>query len=282
MWHRLATLVERPRLITDVDHAGIAVRGLDAALAFYRGALGLSLVKEGDAPARGARVALLAAGASYVEIIQPTSDASPFSKHIAERGEGLHHLALRSNSIDADVARLRGLGVPLSDERPRDGFTGRLSYLAPEAFDGAQIEVLQPAPGMDGGGPAVGHITRIDHIVLHVPDVTGVSQRFERWFGVATKRTMERGTRRFAFMRPGDVVIEVIGPLAPGAPGSGLVAGLAFEVKGIDALVASMKEKGYPAGDPHPALQGGRIASVHPSGACGVPVAFIDFTGSPR
>lgn len=269
-------------MITDVDHVGVAVRSLDGALAFYRDALGLPLVKEEDAPARGARVALLAAGASYVEIIQPTSPASPFAEHIAERGEGLHHLALRSDGIDADVTRLRQLGVALADSEPRQGITGRLSYLAPEAFDGAQIEVVQPEPGMDGRTPAASRITRIDHIVLHAPDVPEVSRRFQEWFGIVTKRTMERGTRRFAFMRPGEVVIEVIGPLAPGAAGSGLVAGLAFEVKGIDALAASLREKGYPAGDPHPALQGGRIASVHPSGACGVPVAFIDFTGSPR
>ncbi len=267
-------------MITDVHHAGIAVKSLGVALAFYRDALGLPLVKEGDAPARGARVAVLAAGRSYIEIIEPTADTSPFAKHIAERGEGLHHMALWSTDVESDVARLRELGVPLSDERPREGITGRLSYLAPEACDGAQIEIVQPEQGMDGGTPAAGHITRIDHIVLHVPDVPELSRRFLDWFGVVTKRTMERGTRRFAFMRPGDVVIEVIGPLEPGPPGSGFVAGLAFEVKGIDALSAALKAKGCPAGDPHPALQGGRIASVHPSGACGVPVAFIDFTDS--
>jgi hypothetical protein len=86
----------------------------------------------------------------------------------------------------------------------------------------------------------------------------------------------------FAFMRPGDVVMEVIGPtVAPAEPRPGHVAGLAFEVKGIDELTADLKAKGYPIGEPHPALQGGRIVSVHKSGACGVPVAFIDFTGSP-
>jgi hypothetical protein len=86
----------------------------------------------------------------------------------------------------------------------------------------------------------------------------------------------------FAFMRPGDVVMEVIGPtVAPAEPRPGYVAGLAFEVKGIDELTADLKAKGYPIGEPHLALQGGRIVSVHQSGACGVPVAFIDFTGSP-
>jgi hypothetical protein len=91
----------------------------------------------------------------------------------------------------------------------------------------------------------------------------------------------ERGGHSFAFMRPGDAVIEVIGPTPGGEPGSGRIAGLAFEVNGIDELTASLKAAGYPIGEPHPALQGGRIVSVHHSGACGVPVAFIDFAGSP-
>jgi hypothetical protein len=82
-------------------------------------------------------------------------------------------------------------------------------------------------------------------------------------------------------MRPGDVVIEVIGPAAGGEPGTGRVAGLAFEVTGIDVLTEIVKASGYPIGEPHPALQGGRIVSVHHSGASGVPVAFIDFTDSP-
>ena len=102
--------------------------------------------------------------------------------------------------------------------------------------------------------------------------------RFEEYFGVPTKRRMERGPRSFAFLRPGDVVIEVIGPNDGGDPESGRIAGLAFEVRGIDELAESLREKGYPVGEPHAALQGGRIVSVHHSGACGVPVAFIDFS----
>jgi catechol 2,3-dioxygenase-like lactoylglutathione lyase family enzyme len=224
---------------------------------------------------------VLAAGGSFVEVIEPTAPDSPFAAHIEERGEGLHHVALWSTDVDGDVARLAEMGVPLTDREPREGITGRLSYLAPEAFDGAQVEVVQPF-SVGTGGPPAGHVTRIDHVVLHVPDVAEAGRRFEEWLEVPVKRWMERGPRRFAFMRPGDVVIEVIGPLEPGPPGGGMVAGLAFEVRGIDKLVAALRAKGYPAGDPHPAIQGGRIASVHRSGACGVPVAFIDFADSPR
>jgi len=286
-------------MITDVHHVGIAVRDLDAALALYSEALSLPVVKRGDAPARGARVAVLAAGGSYLEIIQPTKDDSHFARFIEDRGEGLHHIALWSDDVDAQVATLRDVGAALEDHEPRDGFTGRLSYLRPEAFDGAIVEVVQPEQGllpspahartgvrMDGRGtPAAGWlgegITRIDHVVLRVPSATAAITRMDEWFGVPTKRTFERGGHTFAFLRPGDVVIEVIGPTEGGEPGTGRIAGLAFEVKGIDEIAAHLKAKGYPIGEPHPALQGGRIVSVHHSGANGVPLAFIDFTGSP-
>ena len=282
-------------MIRDVHHVGIAVRDMDAAYALYRDALGLSLVKEGEVPARGVKAAMLEAGRSYLELVQPTVNSSPFAKHIAERGEGLHHIGLLADDVDSQVARLNELAVLLEDHEPREGFTGRLSYLAPLAFDGALLEVVQPdakelrARSQEQGRPAtppegsglhssVARITRIDHVVMHVPSVDAACARFDEYFGVPTKRRVERGPRSFAFLRPGDVVIEVIGPNDGGDPESGRIAGLAFEVKGIDELAESLREKGYPVGEPHAALQGGRIVSVHHSGACGVPVAFIDFS----
>jgi len=232
-------------------------------------------------PERGVRVAVLAAGRSYLEIIQPVSDESPFAKAIAERGQGLHHVALWSTDAAGDVAKLRDAGCPLDDAEPREGFTGKLSYLAASAFDGAQLEVVEPEAVMAGKNPPAGRIKRIDHVVLRVPSATAASERFAEWFGIETKRTMERGEHAFAFMRPGDAVIEVIGPKSGGEPGSGRIAGLAFEVRDIDSLTEEVRVKGYPIGEPHAALQGGRIVSVHMSGTCGVPVAFIDFAGSP-
>jgi methylmalonyl-CoA/ethylmalonyl-CoA epimerase len=283
-------------MIRDVHHVGIAVRDMAEAYALYRDALGLPIMKEGDVPSRGVKAALLAVGGSYLELIQPTDEGSPFAKHIKERGEGLHHIGLLADDVDSQVRQLHKMAVLLEDHEPRDGFTGRLSYLSPLAFDGALLEVVQPekelragnkepgetsthARSFDASGRAgSGAVSRIDHVVMRVPSVDAACRRFEEYFGVPTKRRIERGPRSFAFLRPGDVIIEVIGPNDGGDPESGRIAGLAFEVKGIDELAASLKEKGYPVGEPHAALQGGRIVSVHHSGACGVPVAFIDFS----
>lgn len=265
-------------MISDVHHVGIAVRDMAQALRFYSETLSLPIVREGESEARGAKVALIAVGGGYLELVQPISDASPFAAHIEERGEGLHHVGLATGDVDALVASLREKGVALQDVEPRQGFTGRLSYLAPEAFDGALLEVVQPDEELRGVG-GTSPVTRIDHVVLRLPDVGGVCDRMRDCFGIETKRTFERGDMRFSFLRPGDVVMELIGPAkAPANPRPGSIAGLAFECAGIDALTADLKARGYPMGEPHPALQGGRIVSVHASGACGVPVAFIDFT----
>ena len=268
-------------MITDVHHVGIAVRDMTAALSFYAEALGLPVVKQGEAPARGAWVALLAVGGSYLELVQPTTDDSPFAHHIAQRGEGLHHVALRTDDVEALVGSLRDKEAPFLDAEPRQGFTGRLSFLAPEAMDGPLLEVVQPSPDMEGSDAGDGPVTRIDHVVLRLPDVGGVCQRLRDYFGVETKRTFERGEMRFSFLRPGDVILELIGPKTPPSePRPGSIAGLAFEVAGIDALTADLKARGLPVGEPHPALQGGRIVSVHGGGpgVAGVPVAFIDFS----
>jgi methylmalonyl-CoA epimerase len=270
-------------MITDVHHVGIAVRDMTAALRFYSEALGLPVIKQGEVPTRRAQVAMLAVGDSYLELVQPTTADSPFAEHVSQHGEGLHHVALRTDDVDALVASLKGKGVPLQDTEPRQGFTGRLSFLAPEAMDGALLEIDQPSPEFVGGDSVDGPLRRIDHVVLRLPDVEEACRRMRGYFGVETKRTFERGETRFSFLRPGDVIMELIGPrMPPSEPRPGSIAGLAFEATGIDALTADLKARGLPVGEPHPALQGGRIVSVNATGACGVPVAFIDFSDSPR
>lgn len=284
-------------VISDVHHVGIAVRDMEEACALFRDALHLPVVKEGVAPARGARVMMMGVGGSYLELIQPVAVDSPFAAYIRDKGEGLHHIALWSGDVELEVERLAEQGVPLEDPEPRHGFTGDLSYLEAEAFDGVVVEVVQPEEELSGGSRPGGRVKRVDHVVLRVPDAGSIADRFGEYFGIETKRKMERGPVAFAFLRPGDVIIEVVSGKGKGSPGNGpskpretgpsaelrtgSISGLAFEVTEIDRLTATLKQKGYPIGDPHAALQGGRIVSVHPTGACGVPLAFIDFTDSP-
>lgn len=268
-------------MITDLHHVGIAVRDVEKAYALYRDLLGLPLLRDGPASLPGVREGLLGAGASFIELLTPTEKGSIIDRDLEESGEGLHHIALRTDGVDAEAAALQERGLILREREPVEGIVGRLVYVSETEFDRVRMEVVEPRPPYDREHPPVGPVKRIDHVVLRVPDVGAVCRRFEERLGVPTKRTLERGGHRFAFLRPGDAIIEAVGPAEPGEPRSGRLAGLAFEVTGIDELAAALRAKGYPVGEPHPALQGGRIVSVHHSGAWGVPLAFIDFTGSP-
>src|SRR3989304_4289674 len=98
-------------MISDVHHVAIAVRDMAAALRFYSEALGLPVVKEGDAPARGARVALIGVGGSYLELVQPVTDGSPFARHIGARGGDEAFLRARRAAVQLPAARPRGAGA---------------------------------------------------------------------------------------------------------------------------------------------------------------------------
>src|SRR2546427_11643557 len=100
-------------MIRDVHHVGIAVRDMAEAYAFYRDALGLAVVKEGEVSARGEKAALLAVAHRYLEVVQSTEEVSPFAKHIAERGEAEYHIGLQADSVEAQWARPRRRpGIP--------------------------------------------------------------------------------------------------------------------------------------------------------------------------
>ena len=155
-------------MILDVHHVGIVVRSLEAAYSFYRDALALPVVKEDILPTQGLRAAMLSVGTSYLELLQPLQEHTPLARYIAEHGEGLHHVALRSDDVDSQVAALRTVKAPLRDPEPRALLSGRVSYLAPEAFDGALLQVVQPLE-LDSDPAAGGPIKRIDHVVLYQP-----------------------------------------------------------------------------------------------------------------
>ncbi|HMB32997.1 MAG TPA: methylmalonyl-CoA epimerase [Methylomirabilota bacterium] len=134
-------------MVKNIHHVGIVVQSLARAYAFWRDALGLPLVREAELPDQGVRAALLAAGHSEVELLEPTRGDTGVARFLAKRGEGLHHLCLETPSIDADLGALKAQGVPLLDERPRQGLAGRIAFLHPNACHGVLVELATPPPG---------------------------------------------------------------------------------------------------------------------------------------
>jgi methylmalonyl-CoA/ethylmalonyl-CoA epimerase len=127
-----------------LDHIGIAIADLDAALKFYRDALGLDIRPPEDVPSQKVRVHFAPLGESSLELLEATSEDSPIARFIAKRGPGLHHLTLRVDDIRAALEHLRAHGVRLIDETPRPGAEGALvAFIHPSSTGGVLVELTQ-------------------------------------------------------------------------------------------------------------------------------------------
>ena len=127
-----------------LDHIGIAVKDLDAALAFYRDALGLEIEGTEDVPSQQVRVHFAAVGEPRLELLEATAPTSPIAKYIDKRGPGLHHITLRVDDVVAALASMKARGVRLIDEVPRAGAEGSLiAFIHPSSTGGVLIELKQ-------------------------------------------------------------------------------------------------------------------------------------------
>ncbi len=136
----------------ELDHIGIAIDGLDRALAFYRDALGLDVGGSEDVAPQRVRAHFVDAGAVTLELLEATSADSPIARFLARRGPGLHHITFRVADLAAALERLRARGVRLIDDRPRPGAEGALvAFVHPSSAHGVLVELKQAAGRADGG-----------------------------------------------------------------------------------------------------------------------------------
>ena len=137
-----------------LDHVGIAVKDLQAALAFYRDALGLEIEAPEEVPSQHVRAHFIPVGEARdrgagapgvkLELLEATATESPIAKFIDKRGPGLHHITLRVPDIRAALAELKSRGARLIDEEPRPGAEGSLiAFVHPAATGGVLIELKQ-------------------------------------------------------------------------------------------------------------------------------------------
>jgi LAO/AO transport system kinase len=127
---------------TVIDHLGIAVNAMDASIAFYQ-MLGLTVAQRETVPHEKVHVAMLPAGDSRIELLEPSAPDSPISKFLETRGPGLHHVALRVPDLGAAVARLRAAGARLLNE-PRQGAGGHTYvFVHPASTGGVLLELIQ-------------------------------------------------------------------------------------------------------------------------------------------
>ncbi len=129
-----------------IDHVGIAVTDLDAAIALYEQSYAMELVHRETVTEQGVEAVLLDVGENHVELLAPLGDDTPVGKFLAKKGPGLHHVAYQVTDIEATLASLRDAGLRLIDETPRTGIRGsRVAFLHPASTGGVLTEIVQPA-----------------------------------------------------------------------------------------------------------------------------------------
>ena len=133
-------------MLARIDHIGVAVEDLDAALALYERDFAIELVHRETVESQGVEAVLLDVGENHVELLAPLGPDTPVGKFLAKKGPGLHHVAYQTADIDAELERLRAAGLRLIDEQPRTGIRGsRVAFLHPAATGGVLTEIVEPA-----------------------------------------------------------------------------------------------------------------------------------------
>jgi methylmalonyl-CoA/ethylmalonyl-CoA epimerase len=128
-----------------IDHVGVAVADLDAAIAQYESNFAMVLSHRETMADQGVEAALLDAGPSHVELIAPLGDDTGVARFLARSGQGLHHVAYRVSDVDAALAQLVANGLQLIDAQPRTGIRGsRVAFIHPRSTGGVLTEIVQP------------------------------------------------------------------------------------------------------------------------------------------
>jgi methylmalonyl-CoA/ethylmalonyl-CoA epimerase len=135
-------------MFAQIDHVGVAVEDLDAAIALHEQAFGLALAHREVVEEQGVEAVLLDVGASHVELLRPLQPDTAVGRFLASRGPGLHHVAYRVDDIEAALDALRDQGLQLIDETPRTGIRdSRVAFVHPRSTGGVLTEIVQPAEG---------------------------------------------------------------------------------------------------------------------------------------
>jgi len=130
--------------INKIDHIGIAVESIEKAAEFWENTLGLKIVATEEVAEQKVITAFIPTGDSEIELLQSTAPDGPIAKFIEAKGQGIQHIALKVDDIEATLAQLKADGVRLIDEKPRRGAGGaKIAFLHPKATGGVLLELCQ-------------------------------------------------------------------------------------------------------------------------------------------
>ncbi len=131
-------------LLTEIDHVAIAVKDLEAAIAYYRETFGAEVVHRERVDSDGVEEALIRVAESYVQLLTPTAPDSPVAKYLDSRGEGIHHVAYRVDDCGAALQAVKDAGGRVIDDAPRPGSRNTtVAFVHPKGAFGTLIELVE-------------------------------------------------------------------------------------------------------------------------------------------
>lgn len=133
--------------ITRIDHIAVLVEDMEAARAFWEGALGIPLAQTSDVPAEQAQVAFLPVGDSEIELVKPTSGDSGLRRFLEKRGPGMHHICMEVDDLEGMVEHLVAKGVEMINLVLRVSEDGRrYAFVHPRSTGGVLVELYEASP----------------------------------------------------------------------------------------------------------------------------------------
>ena len=130
-------------MLKKVDHIAIAVGSADDALNVFEDVFGLKADHVEELPDQKVKAATVRVGDTNIEFIEPTDPESGVAKFIEKKGEGIHHICIEVDDIDAELTALDAKGVALIDKQARKGLAGQIAFLHPKSTKGVLIELVQ-------------------------------------------------------------------------------------------------------------------------------------------
>lgn len=133
-------------MLGSIDHVGIAVEDLDGAIELFRDRLGMAVQHRETVEAFGVEAVLLEIGDAHVELLRPTGPDGAVARFLERNGPGMHHVAYRTDDIDAALEQALANGLEAIDAEPRRGIRGsRVAFLHPRSTGGVLTELVEPA-----------------------------------------------------------------------------------------------------------------------------------------
>jgi methylmalonyl-CoA/ethylmalonyl-CoA epimerase len=243
-------------VVRRIHHVGVVVERLSEAYAFYRTVLGLPLLQEAELPHQGVRAALLGAGDSEIELLEPLGPETPVGRFLARRGEGLHHVCFDTADVMGSLTSLKARQVELIDTAPRPGLAGDVAFLHPKACAGVLVELTTPRH--DASAVPMAPL-RLKRLVIGADDVRATSGLFQSLFGL-TEVAMNGGPRSMLSVGRGTLLVVPRGEVGGT---EGMVA-LSLVAEDFAALTAAFERAGTQR------LQGTGEVTVEPSSSHGV------------